>query len=168
MHKACVTLCLCGQNLCKQSKQTKMNNEDYHTSFTVDALPQKVFERINEVTQWWTKNLEGESKQFGDEFTVRFSDLHTTTQKLTEVIPGKKVVWPVTESNLSFVDKKDEWTDTNIVFEITEKDGKTEVLFTHVGLVPEVACYTSCVKGWDYYIKGSLFKLLTEGKGTSG
>jgi hypothetical protein len=35
----------------------------------------------------------------------------------------------------------------------------------HIGLVPEIECYTSCVKGWDQYVKGSLFKLLTEGKG---
>ncbi len=30
----------------------------------------------------------------------------------------------------------------------------------------EVECYTSCTKGWDYYIKDSLFKLLTDGKET--
>ena len=47
-------------------------------------------------------------------------------------------------------------------------DGKTQVLFTHVGLVPQVECYDGCTKGWDQYIKGSLFKLLTKGKGEPG
>lgn len=87
-------------------------------------------------------------------------------QKLAEVIPDKKVVWLVTDSKLSFITDKDEWTNTKIVFAIAEKDGKTEMDFTHVGLVPQAECYSSCTKGWDYYIKGSLFKLLTEGKGT--
>ena len=143
-----------------------MIDENYHTTIIADATPQSVFESINEVTQWWTENLEGCSKNVGDEFTVRFADLHMTTQKLTEVIPGKKVVWLVMDSNLSFINKRDEWTNTQVVFDIAEKDGKTEVSFTHIGLVPQTECYTSCVKGWDYYIKESLFKLLTEGKGT--
>ena len=41
----------------------------------------------------------------------------------------------------------------------------TQISFTHVGLVPEVECYDMCVKGWDQYVKGSLFKLITEGTG---
>ncbi len=34
-----------------------------------------------------------------------------------------------------------------------------------IGLSPEVECYEGCVKGWDQYFKGNLFKLLTTGKG---
>ena len=50
-------------------------------------------------------------------------------------------------------------------FEISTKDNSTVMDFTHIGLLPEVECYDMCVKGWDQYIKGSLFKLITEGKG---
>ena len=39
---------------------------------------------------------------------------------------------------------------------------------THVGLVPGIECYEDCEKGWDFYIKESLFKFLTEGKGLPG
>jgi hypothetical protein len=35
-------------------------------------------------------------------------------------------------------------------------------------LVPEVECYNACTGGWDHYLKGSLLKLLTEGKGMPG
>jgi hypothetical protein len=85
-----------------------------------------------------------------------------------EVIPNKKVVWLVTDSRLNFISDKQEWTNTKISFELTNHENKTQIYFTHIGLVPKVECYNSCVKGWDHYIKGSLFKLLTEGTGMPG
>ena len=145
-----------------------MERQDYHVSFTVNAKPHEVFNTINNVTTWWTENLDGASQKLGDEFTVRFDDIHVTTQKLVEVVPDKKVVWLVTESNLNFVENKHEWTNTTISFEIQEQGDQTQVNFTHFGLVPTVQCFGGCSKGWDYFIKGSLYKLLTDGKGTPG
>lgn len=144
-----------------------MEKQNYHTSITVDATAHKAFKSINSVTKWWTENLEGSSQKPGDEFAVRFGDVHMSKQKLIEVIPDKKIVWLVTDSKLNFIEDKQEWTNTKISFELSNNDNKTQIDFTHFGLVPEVECYKSCIKGWDYYI-GSLFKLLTEGKGTPG
>jgi hypothetical protein len=145
-----------------------MKEQDYTITLTVDASPQEVFKKINSITEWWTDELEGNSQKLNDEFTVHFGDLHDSTQKLIEVIPDKKVVWLVTDSSLSFIKKKDEWTNTTIHFEISTQNNKTQILFTHVGLVPEVECFNNCIQGWDYFIKGSLFKFITEGKGTPG
>ena len=142
-----------------------MQEQDYHTSITVDATAQEAFESINSVSKWWTENLEGSSQKLDDEFTVRFGDVHVSRQKLVEVIPDKKVVWLVTDSKLNFVKDKHEWTNTKISFEIAEKGGKTQIHFTHIGLVPGVECYNGCTSAWSQYIKGSLFRLLTEGKG---
>ena len=52
-----------------------------------------------------------------------------------------------------------------MVWEISPEKDSTQIKFTHVGLVPEVECYEMCVKGWDEYVKGSLLKLITKGKG---
>jgi hypothetical protein len=145
-----------------------MKNQDYHTSITVSATPQEVFKNINHVTKWWTDDLEGSSQKLNDEFTVRFDDIHVSTQKLVELVPDKKVVWLVLDSNLNFIKDRQEWKNTKISFEITSQDKKTKINFTHFGLVPQVECYNSCTKGWDHYIKGSLYKLLTEGKGAPG
>ena len=131
----------------------------------MNATPQEAFKSINSVTKWWTENLEGSSQKLNDEFTVRFGDVHVSKQKLVELIPDKKVVWLVTDSKLNFIKDKQEWTNTKISFEIAEKDDKTQIHFTHIGLVPEVECYNGCSNAWGQYIKGSLFKLLTEGKG---
>lgn len=151
-----------------ETEVVKMKNNDYTISFTVNASAHDVFKSINNVTKWWTEDLKGKSKKLNDEFTVWFDDIHISKQKIVEFVPDKKVVWLVTESKLNFIKNKSEWTNTKICFELTGSDKKTQILFTHFGLVSEIECYNSCTKGWEYYIKGSLYKLLTEGKGNPG
>ena len=145
-----------------------MKDKDYHAILRVDASPHEVFENINSVTKWWTENLEGSSQKLNDEFSVRFGDIHYSKQKLVEFIPDKKVVWLVTDSHLNFVKEKSEWTGTKISFEISEHHDCTKIKFIHFGLLPTIECYGGCSQGWDQYIKESLFKLLTEGKGEPG
>jgi hypothetical protein len=145
-----------------------MKNKDYKINLVVNVPIPKAFARINNVSEWWTGDLVGDSQQLNDEFTVRFGDVHVSTQKLIEFLPDNKVVWLVTDSRLNFIKQEDEWTNTTISFELSTRDDKTQIQFTHHGLVPEVECYDGCTKGWDYYIKGSLFKLITEGKGNPG
>ena len=142
-----------------------MEKQDYNASITVDATAQEAFKCINNVTKWWTENLEGRSQELNDEFTVRFGDVHYSRQKLVVVIPDEKVVWLVTDSNLNWIKDKHEWTNTKISFEIAEKDDKIQVHFTHTGLVPEVECFDACSDAWSQYIQQSLLSLITTGKG---
>lgn len=145
-----------------------MKAKDYTAIFTVSASPAEVFQHINNVTAWWTDELKGESKKLNDTFTVQFADMHVSTQKIIKFVPDQKVVWLVTKSKLSFLTDESEWTNTTIHFELSKQDVKTQLVFTHAGLSPDIECYKDCSKGWDYYIKRSLFNLLTEGKGTPG
>jgi Activator of Hsp90 ATPase homolog 1-like protein len=144
-----------------------MKKQDYTVSLTVDATAQEAFNAINHVRGWWTgePGIEGSTGKLGDEFTYRYDPYHYSKQKITELIPGKKIVWNVIESTLNFVKDKDEWTGTKIIFDISKKAGKTEVRFTHMGLVPAIECYDGCSNAWGQYIHESLFKLLTGGKG---
>jgi hypothetical protein len=142
-----------------------MKEHDYTTSIAVNATPREAFKSINSVSKWWTENLEGSSQKLNDEFTVRFDDVHVSTQKLVEVVPDQKVVWLVTDCNLNFIEDKHEWTGTKISFEIFEKDKKTHVRFTHQGLLPKNECFDACSNAWSQYIQQSLLSLINTGKG---
>jgi hypothetical protein len=142
-----------------------MNNQNLTTAFTVDQTPGEVFAALNNVRGWWSGEIEGNTGKLGDEFTYRYKDVHRSKQKITELIPGKKVVWLVLDSQLNFVNDKSEWNGTKITFEITKKGDKTEVRFTHVGLVPDHECFNACSNAWGSYINGSLRSLIATGNG---
>ena len=142
-----------------------MNDQNYTTSFTVDRSPEDVFNAISNVREWWSGEIDGETGKPGAEFTYRYKDVHRSTQKIIEFVPGKKVVWHVMDAQLNFVKDKTEWTGTDIVFEIFEKGGKTGLRFTHAGLVPAFECYGGCAGAWGFYINESLRSLITAGKG---
>ena len=76
-----------------------------------------------------------------------------------------ELVWRVLESHLSFVAEHGAWDGTDVVFEIADKGGKTELRFTHVGLTPDVECYDACRKGWTHYVRESLKRRIETGKG---
>ena len=142
-----------------------MKTPDFNTSFSVDQTPNEVFNAVNNVRGWWSERIDGGTEQLNDEFTYQRWELHKCTMKLIEVIPGKKVVWLVLDNYFSFTKDQTEWVGTKIEFEISEKDGKTELHFTHRGLVPAYECYDICFDAWTSYIKGSLKDLVTTGKG---
>ena len=141
-----------------------MKNENFTVAFSVDQTPKEAFDAIKNVRGWWSGEVEGETDKVGAEFTYRYKDVHRTTQKITELVPGKKVVWHVTESDLSFVKDKEEWTGTDIIFDISSQNGKTQVRFTHAGLAPQIECYGNCSNAWGVLIRGNLRNLIATGK----
>src|SRR5574341_1378638 len=143
-----------------------MSEKNFTTSFLVDQTPEEVFSAINNVRGSWSGEIEGSTDKFGDEFTYRYEDLHRSTHKITEFVPGKKVVWHTTDSHIVFVKDKTEWKGTDIVFEIAKKGDKTELRFTHVGLVPTIQCYGDCSGAWGFYINECLHSLITADKGS--
>jgi hypothetical protein len=54
---------------------------------------------------------------------------------------------------------------TTVTFDLAERDGRTEVRFTHHGLVPDYECFDVCANAWSFYVNTSLPSLITTGAG---
>lgn len=139
--------------------------QSFTTTFRVDESPDEVFAAINNVRGWWSGNIEGATDKLAAEFTYRYQDVHYSKQRITELLPGRRVVWSILDAYLSFAEDKAEWTGTTVAFDLSKQEDKTEVRFTHQGLVPDFECYDKCSSAWGFYINTSLRDLITGGKG---
>jgi hypothetical protein len=142
-----------------------LKSQNYTTTLTVAQTPEEAFAAINDVRGWWSGNIEGNTDKLGDEWTYRYRDIHYSKQKITELVPGKKIVWLVLDSYLNFIEDKAEWNGTRITFDIAKKGDETEVRFSHLGLTPEVECYDACTNAWGGYVNNSLRNLISKGRG---
>jgi hypothetical protein len=145
-----------------------MKNKNFSTTFIVDQTPEEVFNAVRNVRGWWSgyysEEIKGDTEELNDEFSFRAGGAHYSRQKLIEVIPNKKVVWLITDSKLDFLEKKDEWTGTKVIFDISRKGNKIQLVFTHEGLIPEIECYNSCAPAWSQYLQNKLLPLISKGK----
>ncbi len=137
------------------------DNQDYSITLTVDQTPEKVFNAINNVRGWWLGDNEGSTNKVNDEFIHQYENDHYCKIRVTELIPGQRIVWHVVENRFSFTKDQSEWTGTDIVFDIAKNGSTTDVHFTHRGLVPKLECYNLCSDAWAGLISGDLRKLIT-------
>lgn len=136
----------------------KQSADSFSFTFSSTKSPEVIYETLLDIKSWWTglyaEKITGASSKLNDEFSFSAGGgAHNTTQKLVELIPGKKIVWLVTQSNLTFLDQPDEWTNTKISFDIARTGDKTDVRFTHEGMVPQIECYDSCTGAWMQYMQ---------------
>jgi len=103
-----------------------VSNQGYTTSFVVNQTPEEAFSAINNVRGSWSGEIEGPTSKLGDEFTYRYKDVHYSKQRIVEVVPGKRIVWLILEAWRSFIEDKNEWNGTKVVFEVSKKGDGTE------------------------------------------
>jgi len=142
-----------------------MSTNDFTATITVEATPAQAWAAITDVRGWWSETVEGDTGTVGDSYRFEVPGVHRCTMTTIESIPGVHLVWHVTDSYLSFIADTAEWEDTHVVFDLTERDGRTEIRFTHVGLHPSDECYEVCTNAWGGYITTSLYHLITTGAG---
>lgn len=140
---------------------------DFKTTLSVDSSPAEVYQSLtNDIANWWTEMFEGTSNEVGKSFTVRFGSAVFKKFAVTELVADKKVVWDVVDSfiDLPELTRKTEWIGTQIIWEIATHQEKTILTLTHVGLVPEIECFSICENGWRNFTK-SLHDFLDTGVG---
>lgn len=145
---------------------------------TFERTPDEVFAAITDVRAWWNENIIGATAALHDEFvftddTAYAGEAAKSTDgirfarfRIVEVEPGKRVVWHVVDSFITFIEDHGEWTDTKVVFDLTASPSGTTLDFTHEGLnSAESDCFEACSKGWTFYITKSLPRLVATGTG---
>ena len=141
-----------------------MLKTDYRAEIETIASPRRAFDTVNRVTDWWTAHVEGPTKALNDIFTVRFGETFSVF-KIVGMVPEKKIVWDTLDCNLHWMKDRKEWKGTQIVWEFFPSKQGSRVEMTHIGLRPGIECFEDCRKGWNHYVKESLFRLIMEGKG---
>ena len=140
-----------------------MRTQEFNCTIDVRCSSEEVSKKICQVSEWWVREVEGKTENLNDEFTVRAGTTWKSF-KITELIPNKEMIWLVTDCNLPWNTDLKEWKGTQIVWEISSEGDSTKIKFSHIGLAA-LDCGNQCMNAWSNYIKQSLFKLITEGKG---
>ncbi|GAA4805298.1 hypothetical protein GCM10023231_38090 [Olivibacter ginsenosidimutans] len=148
-----------------KGKDISKDEDSYMTSFVVDQTPKEVYDAVNNVRGWWSEEIEGKTNELHAVFFYHYKDVHLVKMEIVELIPEQKVVWFVKDNYFNFVKDITEWKGTKIVFKIAKVGDKTQLTFTHHGLVEEYECFDVCRDAWTSYIQGSLKNLITTGKG---
>jgi hypothetical protein len=142
-----------------------MKMKDFQTSIEAKISPEEAIRRIGNVAEWWGVTFSGNSQKQNDKFTVKMGGDSFFNFTVTELIPGKRVVWLVTDCYMPWYTDKKEWADTKLIFNLSEKYGVTTLNFVHEGLTSDIECYKDCETGWTHWIQKSLLSYLTTGKG---
>lgn len=142
-----------------------MNDQNYTKIITAQTTPDDAFAKICRVSDWWAKNFEGKTEKVDDIFTVHFPNGDMYKCKVTEFVPGEKIVWDVIDAYQGWVKNPIEWKGTKIIWKISPiKDGIT-LKMTHEGLTPTLECFHQCTNGWNYLNEKSLLQLLDTNEG---
>lgn len=127
---------------------------DYKKTMRFQATETIIYKALtNSITKWWTEIFEGVSNKQGQQFTIRFGANVFKTMMVEELISNKKVVWNVVDSLIDIPELKNktEWINTKIIWELTANGKETVLSLTHIGLTPEIECYTICESGWQNF-----------------
>lgn len=138
----------------------------YTKKLEVAVTDEKLFESILNIPLWWSEMFEGIANKPGGRFTVRFGPSVHKTSVVEEIIPNRRIAWNVVNAYVDIpeLNDKTEWIGTRIIWEISPKETGCELRFAHIGLTPDIECYTICESGWNNFLQ-SLIAYATSGAG---
>jgi hypothetical protein len=142
-----------------------MDQAGFTIDIDLEPTPQEVYDAVLDVRGWWSQNVVGDTATAGAEWDYAYQDVHDCRIRVTETVPGERVVWLVLENRFSFTENPAEWVGTRMVFDLRPAGKGTTLTFTHVGLLEDHECYGVCVQGWDFYIGTSLRERVETGVG---
>jgi len=142
-----------------QGKLKTLKHVDYATSIEVPVAPSVVFERINDVANWWPEEVEGETAKLNDVFVLKTGDMHYSEEKIIEFVPDKKVVWLTTDSLRKTDNYK--WTGAKMIFDLAATGDGTLITYTYSGPVLENE-QERLANVCDVVLKEKLYNFITD------
>jgi uncharacterized protein YndB with AHSA1/START domain len=132
---------------------------DIRINVVIKAAPEKVYSAVTTqegLESWWCKQTTAKPEPgFVNVFTFgKFRN----EMKITTLTPNKQVAWKC-------IDSIEEWIDTEIYFDLEEKDGKTIVRFAQAGWRAVTDTFAGCTYDWAIFLK-SLKSFCETGSGT--
>ena len=118
-----------------------------------------VYQALTEVPKlagWWTSDTRGVS-EVGGELEFWFGTFCQRFQ-VTAQDPDQCVRWRALEGGMN------EWTGTEVSFELNEADGQTKVGFTHAGWADNATFLPHCSTKWAIFML-SLKDFVEKGEG---
>ena len=129
-----------------------------HRVGIISTSPDEVYaalSTVNGLADWWARNTTGDPS-VGGVIQFRF-EKGGFDMAVTELDPGKRVVWQV-------VDGPVEWVGTTIHWSLQQDGDYTVVLFEHRGWKEQVEFMYHCSTKWGMFLM-SLKSLVETGKG---
>jgi uncharacterized protein YndB with AHSA1/START domain len=133
--------------------------EIYH-SVGIKATPDAVYQALTDTKKlagWWTSDTRGNGSKVGSTLEFWFGEFCQKFE-VTALMPGALVRWKAADDGM------DEWTGTEISFELETDDDQCFVNFIHSGWKNNKEMLPHCSTKWAVFML-SLKDLLEKGKG---
>jgi uncharacterized protein YndB with AHSA1/START domain len=136
---------------------------DYTADVAFQVPRERLFDALTTLTglgAWWTPIVSGSASVAGEiEFGFNGLD-EKIVMRVEQATPHCAVVWTCLTNT-----GHPEWQDTQIVFDLLEHaPGSGLLKFRHIGLAPDLDCYSVCERGWDHFL-ASLVRYAEHGEG---
>ena len=128
-------------------------------NIVIKATPEKIYQAITTqegLANWWAKQTTAKP-DVGFVNTFTFGTFRNE-MKVILLNPNKKVEWKC-------INSIEEWMDTNISFDLEEKEGRTLLRFTHSGWRAVTDTFAGCTYDWGRFMT-SLKSFCETGAGT--
>ena len=106
-----------------------MEQKNFQSSITASISAVEATKKISKVPEWWGVTFTGNSEKQNDTFVVKMGGDSFFNFTVTELIPGRRVVWLVTDCYMPWISNKTEWTNTKLIFHLSEINFKKIIFF---------------------------------------
>lgn len=125
----------------------------------IKVTPEKIYKAVTTqegLASWWCKQTT--AKPEAGFVNIFIFGKFRNEMKVAKLIPSKKVEWKC-------INSIEEWIDTDISFDMEEKEGSTILRFTHAGWRAATDTFAGCTYDWALFMK-SLKSFCETGTGT--